>query len=182
MIDECLYEPAEDTFLLARATQRYSGKVVLEIGVGSGYITVELSKKSFTVGTDISINAIRKAKIKLKSINYNNVELVHCDGASPFRKRCFDMIVFNPPYLPSEKIIDLTVDGGQEGIEVVKKFIEHSVNVVSNSGSIIFLLSNISNYKKIVKIFKEKGFEVKIKESLKLFYEEIFILKALKIH
>ncbi|MCP8316810.1 MAG: methylase, partial [archaeon] len=34
---EIPYEPAEDTFLLADVIRRYSGKITLEIGVGSGY-------------------------------------------------------------------------------------------------------------------------------------------------
>ncbi|MCP8304755.1 MAG: methyltransferase [archaeon] len=182
-MEEIPYKPAEDTFLLARAVGRYSGKVVLEIGVGSGYITIELSKSKnpLVVGTDISARALREARINLKSLDYDNVELVHCDGASPFRKGCFDLIVFNPPYLPSEEIVDSTVDGGKEGIEVVERFIDHSLNVVSNSGSILFVLSTVSNYDRVVKILEDKGFEVKRKESRKLFFEEIFVIEASKI-
>ncbi|MCP8312552.1 MAG: methyltransferase [Candidatus Methylarchaceae archaeon HK02M1] len=182
-MEEIPYKPAEDTFLLARAIGRYSGKVKLEIGIGSGYIFIELSKSKnpLVVGTDISVKALREVLIRLKSIDRDNVELVHCDGASPFRKGCFDLIIFNPPYLPSEEILDSTVDGGKEGIEAMEKFIDHSLNVVSNSGSIVFILSTLSNYVKVVKILKDKGFEVVKKESLKLFFEEIFVIEASKI-
>ena len=179
--DEDIYRPAEDTYLLTKAIKKYNGKILLEIGVGSGYVTIELLNNPFVIGTDISIKALRETQIKLKSFDCNNIELVNCDGASPFRLGIFNVIVFNPPYLPSEEIIDITTDGGKEGVEVIEKLIQQSIDLVSNFGSIIFVLSTLSNYKKIVKILEYEGFKVKKRDSCKLFFEEIFILEALKI-
>ncbi|MGQ9718238.1 MAG: HemK2/MTQ2 family protein methyltransferase [Nitrososphaerales archaeon] len=175
------YEPAEDTFLLSDAVRRYSGKNVLEIGVGSGYVTAELSKRSyFVVGTDISRRALRDAKRRLISLKRNNIELICCDGASSFREGCFDLIVFNPPYLPSKKIVDIAVDGGKEGIEVMVKFIAHSLGSISNSGKMVFVSSRISSYDKAIETLKEKGFRIREIGLRKLFFEDIFVMEASK--
>ncbi len=177
------YEPAEDTFLLADAIRRYSGKMALEIGVGSGYVTAEICKRNpFVVGTEISKKALKEAKIRLKSLNLDNFELVLCDGASPFRERCFDRVLFNPPYVPSSKIVDRTVDGGKEGIEVIERFIEQSSRVISKSGSIVFVLSTLSNYDKIIKMLRKMSFKVSKMAKRKLFFEEIFVVEAQRLH
>ncbi|MCP8314608.1 MAG: methyltransferase [archaeon] len=176
------YEPAEDTFLLADVVRRYSGKIALEIGMGSGYITSEICKRNpFVVGTEISKKALKDAQIRLKSLNLDNFELILCNGASPFREGCFDLIVFNPPYLPSSKLSDKTVDGGKEGIEVIKRFIDQSSRVISESGLIIFVLSTLSKYNKITKMLKKMSFKVRKICKRKLFFEKIFVIEASKI-
>ncbi|MEM3624539.1 MAG: hypothetical protein QXL52_04485, partial [Nitrososphaerales archaeon] len=69
------YEPAEDTFLLADVIRRYSNKIALEIGVGSGYVTAEICKRNpFVVGTEINEKALKEAQIRLKSLNFDNFE------------------------------------------------------------------------------------------------------------
>lgn len=176
------YEPAEDTFLLADIIKRYSNKITLEIGVGSGYITAEICRRNpLVIGTEINEKAIKEAQIRLKSLNFNNFELVLCDGASAFRKMCFDLIVFNPPYLPSSKIVDVSIDGGKDGIEVMEKFIKHSSRIISKSGTIVFVLSTLSKYNKIIRILNKMNFKVKMIDKRKLFFEEIFVIEALKI-
>jgi release factor glutamine methyltransferase len=176
------YKPAEDTFLLADAIKRYSNKITLEIGVGSGYVTAEICKRNtFVVGTEIDKKVLKDAQTRLKSLNFDNFELVLCDGASAFREECFDLIVFNPPYLPSEKILDRTIEGGKEGIEVTRRFIEQSLRIISKSGSIVFVLSTLSNYNKIIKRLKRMNFKVRKIGKRKLFFEEIFVVEALKV-
>jgi len=179
---EIPYEPAEDTFLLADVIKRYSGKITLEIGVGSGYVTAEICKRNpFVVGTEISKKALKEAQNRLKSLNFDNFELILCDGASPFRERYFDLIVFNPPYLPTSKIVDKSVNGGKEGIEVINRFIEQSLRVISKSGLMVFVLSTLSKYSKIIKILKKMSFKVRKICKRRLFFEKIFVIEASKI-
>ncbi len=176
------YEPAEDTFLLTDAIRRYSNKITLEIGVGSGYITAEICKRNpFVVGTEINEKALKEAQIRLKSLNFDNFELVLCDGASAFREECFDLIVFNPPYLPSGKIVYRNVEGGKEGIEVTERFIEQSLRVISKSGLMVFILSTLSNYEKIIRMLRKMNFKVRRIGKRKLFFEEIFAVEASKV-
>ena len=175
------YQPAEDSILLSKTLQKYVGEAVLEIGIGSGYTCKGLSKNPFVVGTDINSESLEEAHTRLKSSHIENIELVQCDGASPFREECFDLVVFNPPYLPSEVINDSTVDGGKKGIEVLNKFLDHSIRVLSDSGLIIFVLSTLTDYKKVLNNLRKKGFKIKKKDSQKLFFEEIFIIEISRV-
>lgn len=178
-----VYRPEEDTFLLADVVREYFGKRTLEIGVGSGYVTSELSKKNPTViGTDIDAKAVGEARAMLKAAGlWCKVDLVLCDGADPFREECFDLVAFNPPYLVSEGIVDRAVDGREGGIEVVRKFVEDSSRTLKKLGRMVFILSDVSDWSSIIKILKKLGFGVKKKGSRRFFYEEIFALEASRL-
>lgn len=175
------YQPAEDSILLSKALQKLVGEVVLEIGIGSGYTCEELTKNSFVVGTDINPESLKEAQKRLRSNHIENIELVQCDGATPFREECFDLVVFNPPYLPSDVINDSAIDGGKRGIEVLNKFLDHSIRVLSDPGLIVFVLSTLANYKKVLNRLRKKGFKIKKKDSQKLFFEEIFIIESSRV-
>src|SRR5271154_1181607 len=111
-----VYLPSEDTATLARTLRSYRGGRCLEIGFGSGAILQSLIPRFETViGTDIlSIAQAVAAK--------GEAEVVLADRATCFREGVFDLVVFNPPYLPSETIEDRTVDGGKGGLEVPLAF------------------------------------------------------------
>lgn len=119
-----MYLPAEDTFLLIRGLDSYNslGRV-LEIGFGSGKVAESINDKSeFYVGCDINFNVLKE--FKTKNIFNLKIDLVCCDSASCFRPFSFDTIIFNPPYLPSESINDVTINGGHEGCEVTINFLK----------------------------------------------------------
>lgn len=74
------------------------GQVVLEIGCGSGFFTVEISKRVGTTGivyaTDIHPIAVRELKEKVKLLGLTNV-VVQCEDAlhTTFPEQSIDMIV-----------------------------------------------------------------------------------------
>ncbi len=96
-----VYQPEEDTCLLldAALSEVKPGDRVLEIGTGSGTIAAELAKVTDVVATDINPHAVSCAKTKL-------LEVVQTDLFCGI-KGSFDLVVFNPPYLP-------TAPGGQD--------------------------------------------------------------------
>lgn len=172
------YRSAEDTFLLADVLSRYRFGLALEIGVGEGYVTAELAKRSKrVVGTDIEIDSIRKTLRRLREARLENVDLVVCDGAKPIRLR-FDVCAFNPPYLPGD--MDITVEGGKEGIETTKEWFDKCANLLSQDGRIIFVASDLSNISRLVSYINEKGFETRTLARKKFFFEEICIVEARK--
>lgn len=177
------YKPEEDTFLLAEILRNERNKIVLEIGVGSGYVIYELAKKNkLVVGTEIDKKTLVKTRKNLDSQSFiNRIELVLCDASKAFRNKCFDLITFNPPYLPSDKIVDVSIDGGKGGLEVVEKFIKYSIKLTHNKGKIIFILSSVVKYDKLLKKFRRKNFFVKKLERRKLFFEEIFGVEISKM-
>ena len=120
-------------------TKLDKGKSFLEIGTGNGGNLRELVNRfDLIVGTDLAslFNAKRSSPF---------AELIVADRATCFRQDSFDVVVFNPPYLPSSTIVDKSVDGGQYGIEVPLQFLESALGVVRKEGKILTLLSNESD-------------------------------------
>ena len=166
----CIYEPAEDSYLLERFVREHAVGRVLEIGTGSGILACTAAK-SFNVrsvlAVDINPNAVahvkaRKEKEHLKKLNviqsdlFSELDLGY-DGK-------FDTIIFNPPYLPQDyingkKIIDPALYGGKKGSELTEKFLNESSDYLANSGKILLLFSSFTDKKKIDLILLRNLFE-----------------------
>ncbi len=116
MLSDCyMYSPSEDTYFMEDILANYRGKIALEVGIGSGYLTRLLCTNfEFVVGTDIDINSILYAKNNTLT-NISNKLLVCSDLSLPIKCK-FDLIISNPPYLPTEfgKLDDTAVFGGKK--------------------------------------------------------------------
>jgi tRNA1(Val) A37 N6-methylase TrmN6 len=90
-----VYDPSEDSFMLADAAlaEVKAGEKVLEIGTGSGVVSLFLKDHADVIATDISPLACENAR-------RNGVEVVRADL---YYGICgpFDLVIFNPPYLPT---------------------------------------------------------------------------------
>lgn len=177
---EHIYYPEEDTFLLLNVIRKYSVDKVLEIGTGSGLLALELRiNNRFVIGVDINFNALNELRISESNKNIDSkINIICCNSASPFRDNVFDLVVFNPPYLPSEKINDNTIYGGPSGIEISKIWFKDASRILKNNGKIVFLTSSISNVKGLFNYSRKLGFKIKILESKKLFFEKLLVVEA----
>ena len=93
-----------------------------------------------------------------------------CNGADALQCK-FDLAVSNLPYLPSETISDITVDGGKEGLEVPLNIIRSAVQSLKNDGNLLFLTSSLANYQKLLDETSKLGSNVSIVARKKLFFE-----------
>jgi release factor glutamine methyltransferase len=165
------YAPAEDTFFLAEHIENERGEAALEIGTGSGYLAKILEKNfDFVVATDIDFNSLASQD--------TNSNRICCDAAGALGGR-FDLIVCNLPYLPSEKVVDKTTDGGPEGLEAPLKIIESASSYVKQGGKMLFLTSSLANYQKIIEKIHSLEFSVNIVAKKKLFFEELVMLEVI---
>ena len=88
---------------------------VLEVGTGSGYQSLILSKLSRFVYTVERYSSLKKkAEILLKGLGVNNVFFKHADGGLGWNEQApFDRIIVtaNAPEIP-KKLVDQLVDNG----------------------------------------------------------------------
>lgn len=167
------YFPAEDSIFFANQIQNEKGKFALDIGTGSGYLAkVLMPNFDLVIATDISFDATKKAHSVIENC-------VCCNAADALRTK-FDLIVCNMPYLPSDKITDVTVDGSHEGVTVPLNIIKSAKNLVKKGGKMLFLTSSLANYKELLKQTKSLGFQVRISATKKMFFEELILVEAIK--
>jgi release factor glutamine methyltransferase len=181
--DPNVYEPAEDTMLLAKNLDVRINDRVLEIGVGSGYISLIASQKAESVlGIDINPYAARLAKINAKHNNVTNVQFIASDLFTAIRGK-FNLIIMNPPYLPQladdkNGPIDYSWNGGKDGRHLTERFIKDVKDYLSNDGRIQIIQSTLSGHDQTINALRKKGFKVEIQDEQNFFFEKIYLLIA----
>ncbi|MDO8634178.1 MAG: methyltransferase [archaeon] len=179
-VEDCkgVYSPREDSFLLAKALPEFSGKTILDIGCGTGVqgITALLNGAKKAVFADKNPLALECTKKNLEKLGLRG-ELVKSDLFENIHEK-FDAIIFNPPYVPSEKTVYLDVDGGKNGREVLDRFIEGFPTRLKEKGECFFLQSSLNGLEKTGSLLSKKKISAQIIAREKLFFEELVVFKA----
>ncbi len=171
-----LYEPCEDTFLLASALQKYQLGKVLDIGTGTGYLAMIAAKKAKSVlAVDKNPKAVAycKKKYKMHNVIFRQSDLFsHVHGK-------YDTIIFNPPYLPYDwrepKSSQLATTGGKHGYELLVRFINESPAYLESTGRILIVFSSLTNKQKIDECILCNMLEKKVVAAKKIPFEELYV-------
>jgi release factor glutamine methyltransferase len=168
-----VYQPSEDSFFLSeileqeimRLAVKKSEIKLLDIGCGSGIQLKAMcnagAKKENIFSCDINSEAVRCCKkLGFHSVRSDLFEKI---------KGKFDVIAFNPPYLPAHKF-DKKSDtaGGKHGSEVINKFLKQAKSHLTKNGKIILVTSSLT--KKINWL----NYRKKLLGKKKLFFEELY--------
>jgi len=174
-----VYSPREDSELLAEAVSNHS-KVgrACEVGPGSGYVTVALSRiADLVVAIDISMDAARLTRENLVRSGSDNFEVVCGDLLTAVGIR-FDLICFNPPYLPEdpgEDPLSRSWAGGPTGREVLTRFIEGLADRLAEGGEAFVVVSSLMGPDELGAIVRDTGLEHEIVSNQRLDFEELAI-------
>ena len=172
---------AETELLIYKIINFYRNKKIkiLDIGTGSGCILLTILRElplSKGVGIDISSGAIDIAKLNSKNLNLNNRSSFKISDIDKFNDvEKYDLIVSNPPYIPTANIKNLSkditkyepliaLDGGIDGLDLIKKIIYKSKNLLKKSGLLAFEIG-YNQYPKVSRILNENKFKEMGKES-----------------
>jgi len=166
----------ETELLVSKLSEIFKKKKIsiLDIGTGSGCIILSLLdelKNSTGIGIDISKEAVSIAKINGLRLNLlNRVKFLNKSVSSIFNKK-FDLIVSNPPYIESKDIKNLSedirryeprlaLDGGNDGLDLIKKVIYKSKSILKTKGTLALEIGN-EQIKKVSKILFDNNFRIK---------------------
>ena len=175
-----VYDPGDDSFLLVDAALREAspGEKVLEIGTGSGIVSLFVKDIADVVATDINPEAARNARL-------NGVQVIRTDL---FNGICgkFDLVIFNPPYLPTadeERLsgwLNRAFDGGPTGRNEIIRFLENADEILAPGGRVLLVISSLTGIEEIEKLFEDKGFSVQALCSKKVSFEKLVVLKCVR--
>ncbi len=174
-----IYEPAEDSFLLKYAVEDFvsDNTKVLDVGCGSGILAQEAKDCGGNVyAVDINPDAVKFCKkLGIRAIVSDLFSNIPKDDK-------FDVIIFNPPYLPNDELEDdesaVITSGGEKGNEVLERFIVDSGNFLNSNGKLLFLASSLTP--DVEKILIDNDFSFRIVSKKNLFFEELRVYSAWK--
>ena len=166
----------ETELLVEQLTNNFEGKKIsiLDIGTGSGCIIISLLcnlNQSYGLGIDISKKAIKIARDNaIKHNLFHKVKFINKSFESVINKK-FDLIVSNPPYIDRNLIKNLSddikkfeprmaLDGGNDGLDLVKKVIYKSKYILKIKGTLALEIGN-EQIKKVSKILIDNKFRIK---------------------
>lgn len=182
-----VYGPSDDSFLLQKHVSRLSRGRVLDVGTGCGIQAIAAAKKADSVlAIDINESALRCAKENAeRNGSAGKIAFLQSDLFSeipPSEK--FDLIIFNPPYLPTKKsektsgVLDAAWNGGKDGRKVIGRFLRQFPPHLAKGGSLLMLHCDLADTEKTVQILLNKGFKVEIADELSVPGEKLSVLHA----
>ena len=174
-----MYTPKEDSYLMSRILKEKIPELIkqnpnlklLEIGAGSG-IHLETA---FNAG--VKKQNIFSCDIDKKSVEHCKILGFNCIHSDLFEniKNTFDLIIFNPPYLPQDSRepndSQQETTGGKKGNEIILRFLKQAKTHLNKNGKIFLITSSLAkdtDFKKLDYNAKEIGCE-------KLFFETLCI-------
>lgn len=168
---EAVYAPREDSYLLRKYVEIYAKGKVLDMGTGSGVQALAaLTKTKDVLAVDINENSIKEVKklgIQAKvSDLFSNV------------KGKFDLIIFNPPYLPHEAGLPVALSGGKKGNEVIVRFLRQAKSHLKKNGKILLVASSLTG--SIEQVCRRLGYKAEILETESYFFEKlsVYLIKS----
>lgn len=183
-VDERVLIPRGDTEILVEEViqlyrRDFAGQRVklMDIGTGSGAITISLAKLielSEVVSIDISEGALQVAR---KNAERHQVQdrITFYEGSlfKPLQqmkeKKSFHFIVSNPPYIPSETVRTLSpqvkdfepsnaLDGGEDGLDFYRSIVEEAPIYLMNDGWLVFEIGYDQGLA-VKELMEQRGFE-----------------------
>ena len=147
---------------------------ILDVGTGSGCILLSILselKSSKGIGLDVSQKAIRVAKANSEKLRLIQRTKFFNRSVSDIYNQKFDLIVSNPPYIRKKDLKNLdddikkfepklALDGGNDGLDVIKKVIYKSGSILKNKGMLALEIGN-EQLNKVSKILKRNKFKTK---------------------
>lgn len=151
--------------------KNFKNATILDLGTGSGAIAISLAKNC-----DAAITAIDVSKMALATAETNarkndaKIEFLHSNLFEGLkRKRKFDIIVSNPPYIPTTQIAKLdknvrecdphlALDGGEDGLDFYREITKGATSRLNNGGWLFYEIGK-GQASAVRKIMRENGFE-----------------------
>ena len=147
---------------------------ILDIGTGTGCILLSILselKNSKGIGVDISSKALQIAKANSEKHKLTQRAKFYRRSLSEIYQNKFDLIVSNPPYIKRKDIKNLNedikrfepklaLDGGNDGLDVIKKVIYKSKNILKTKGMLALEIGN-EQFKKVSKILRSNKFKIR---------------------
>lgn len=161
---------------------------VLDLGSGSGIILAHMLLKgaSYGLGIDVNPDACISTILTLAMNNvYDKSDVILCDKLKCIwdREEIFDVVVFNPPYLPGtpgNNWIDIATLGGPTGKEVLLSVLESLWRITKTNGRVYTVFSEPPSAGKLLEKIRRLGLIINRLRQRRFFYETLYVVELVK--
>lgn len=155
--------------------KRYEGpkKSAIDVGIGSGVLSLQMMKYGFqkSFGTDSNPNAIIGLKESMKGTKLSlKIELAHGHLFGKWDKQT-ELIVFNPPWLPTSYYIDLLDEAIYYNDKLFPEFFQEAKKRLLPEGKIVLLFSNLGQ---ILKVTEEHPIKKELLSETRFILDKFF--------
>ena len=174
--DPEVYPPSDDSILLIESLDVVPGEKVLEVGCGSGVVSIHCAKNGCDV-TAVDVNP-RAVELARRNAGANGADIPvfesdvygNVDGV-------FDTIVFNLPYLPvdEEGLLAKAWSGGPDGLGPLPRLLEGAPDHLIPGGRVVVVVSSLTEPRALEEALE--GYEVRTIGEQRLFFERLSVLE-----
>ncbi|WP_457615192.1 HemK2/MTQ2 family protein methyltransferase [Methanopyrus sp.] len=174
LVFENVYPPAEDSFLLAEHQGVSGSERVLDVGTGCGIQGLSAAAEGCeVVATDVNPAAVQCARW---NAHLNDLEIDAREGDlfEPVRGERFDVVLFNPPYLPGRELPESDpISRATEDPAVIGRFLKGLLRGEIRWDEARIVVSSLTPKKYLEPL---RHFEVEAVAEEPLFFEKIRVL------
>ncbi|MEU6314505.1 HemK2/MTQ2 family protein methyltransferase [Streptomyces sp. NPDC047014] len=166
-----VYRPQADTGLLARALAQEGvgpGTDVMDIGTGSGALALLAASRGARVtAVDVSWRAVAAARLNAARLGLP-LHVLHGDFDAVSRGRRFDLVVANPPYVPSPHAgvpghgPERAWEGGEAGRQVVDRICARAAALLRPGGVLLMVHSALCGSRTTVEHLRRAGLSAEV--------------------
>lgn len=177
-VEKGVYYPKEDSLLILNYLKYLDleGKKILDLGTGSGILAIYCSKRGAeVVASDINEKSLKCAKRNARD-NKVIIKFVKSDLFDRIKEK-FDIILFNPPYIPVDRELnseeELSWSCG-ENKELLLRFFNSCKSFLKDKGFCLVVISSLTGLD-----LNELGHKYAIVREEKIPWENLYLVKLL---
>ena len=138
---------------LSSQPDKENSKSIIELGAGSGAISIAIATEASLKGLKISLVAVEKSPAAAEWLNKNiakydlPIRVVVEDASTALPDIKADLVVANPPYIPNDEKLPIEVEnfepemalrgGAVDGMQIPKLFIDAATRLLKSGGFFI---------------------------------------------
>ncbi len=169
------------TFLIEELERNpLKGKSFLELGCGSGLISIVASKNgAIATAIDVNDEAVRITKANSKS-NRVDVEVLQSDLFSNLTKRQFDLIAINPPYYKKNPVDHSGAAWyAGENLEYFQKLFLQIEEHTHENSTVLMVVSEDVTWNEIANIGAQRNIAFSLVREKVICFEKNFIYQLI---